>query len=122
VRRAVRALRPRLAADLAPRGPSLRAMSDRAWRAVMRWVWETAEGLPGPDGMPPTNLDRLGVAHFLAKLRGEYAPAKVAVKAEGIEPEVLVAFAALSGPVEGEDDPLDLPHVAATAPRLVGGA
>jgi hypothetical protein len=57
--------------ETAPATETIKALSDRGWLAAMRWACETAEGLPGPDGTRPTNLDRYNVATFLAKLRGE---------------------------------------------------
>jgi hypothetical protein len=108
----------RQAADLEARSEAeetsveetIKSLSDRGWIAVMRWACEAAEGLAGPDGTRPTNLDRYNAATFLAKLRGEYAPAKLAVKAEE-ERSVVVAFRGFSVPVE--DDAPALPHVAA---------
>jgi hypothetical protein len=58
---------------------TVRAMSERGWRASVRWACEVAEGKPGADGKPPTNLDRHNAATFLARVRGEYAPARVEV-------------------------------------------
>jgi hypothetical protein len=109
---AARDLEPRADVEATPIEETVQALSDRGWLAAMRWACETAEGLPGPDGTRPTNLDRYNAATFLAKLRGEYAPAKVAVKEE-TDTRVVVAFASLCGRVEGEDDAPTLPHVLA---------
>jgi hypothetical protein len=91
---------------------TIKALCDRGWLAAMRWACETAEGRPGPDGTRPTNLDRYNAATFLAKLRGEYAPAKLAVKAED-ETRVVVFRGFLGSSVPGEGDRSPMPHVLA---------
>jgi len=92
----------------------IETLLDRGWYAAVRWAFETVAGLPGPDGARPTNLDRYNAATFLAEVRGEYAPARVAIEPES---NVVVAFGALTGPVVGEEERDALPHVSAPEAR-----
>jgi hypothetical protein len=99
--------RPDVRSALAEARQSVLATTSRAWRTGIARI----EGIV-TDPLS-SNFDVLGAMGFLAKLRGEYAPAKVAVKEER-EITVIAAFTGMAGSIPGEECEYEpLPHVVA---------